>query len=142
MSTEHKDSAKAMPEQITYAKLLFLFSWLGIFLMVVTYFIYITGILAPHIPLQEVPQHWGKGVGEFLQTTGSPHGWRWLGFLNKGDYLNFLGLVLLAFLTVICYFTLLPAYARRKDRIYFTICVLEIIVLSVAASGILGAGGH
>ena len=142
MSAEQKDSVKATPEQVTYANLLFLFSWLGIFLMMVTYFIYITGIMSPHIPLEEVPQHWGNGVSEFLETTGGPQGWGWLSYLNRGDYLNFLGLVLLGIITVICYITLLPGYARRKERIYFGICLLEIIVLSVAASGILGAGGH
>jgi hypothetical protein len=142
MAAEKKDSVKATPEQVKYANLLFLFSWLGIFLMMVTYFIYITGILTPHIPLQEVPRHWSQGVSEFLETTGAPHGWSWLGYLNRGDYLNFLGLVLLGIITIICYLTLLPAYAKRKERIYFVVCLLEIIVLSVAASGVLGSGGH
>jgi hypothetical protein len=37
---------------------------------------------------------------------------------------------------------LVRGYSRQKDWIYTAIAVLEIVVLSVAASGILGTGGH
>ena len=133
---------KTSPEQITYANILFLGAWFGIFLMVLTYFIYAAGILTPHVPMETVIQNWDKGVTEYLHTTHSPHGWNWVNLLNRGDFLNFIGIVLLASLTVICYLTLLPAYVRSKDWTYFTICLLEVIVLCVAASGILGVGGH
>jgi len=36
----------------------------------------------------------------------------------------------------------MPGYVRRKDWVYTLICALEVIVLGLAASGILGAGGH
>ena len=56
--------------------------------------------------------------------------------------MNFLGLALLALMTIVCYCVLLNGYTKRKDWIYLTIAVLEILVLTVAASGILGSGGH
>ncbi|SFH43253.1 hypothetical protein SAMN05660649_05184, partial [Desulfotomaculum arcticum] len=37
---------------------------------------------------------------------------------------------------------LLPAYIKKKDIPYTAIVVAEILVLSLAASGILKVGGH
>ena len=84
----------------------------------------------------------GVGGGDYMHTTESPHGWGWLRLLDTGDYLNFIGLTILALITILCYLVLLPGYIRQKDWIYTLICVLEVLVLSLAASGILGAGGH
>jgi hypothetical protein len=131
-----------MPEQITYANLLFYGAWLGIFLLVVTYFLYVSGILAPHVEITTVPAHWGKSVHDYGQITGSPAGWGWTALLGKGDFLNFIGMALLAVMTIICYIVLIPGYIRRKDWAYTVICVVEVLVLSLAASGILGSGGH
>lgn len=138
-----KTSVKAPPEQIAYANLLFLGAWAGILLMFLTYFIYATGIMSPHVPMETIIQNWDKGVSEYLHITDSPHGWGWVSMLNKGDFLNYLGMVLLAIMTIICYLsTLLPAYLKRKERVYLVICILEVVVLSAAASGFLGSGGH
>ena len=142
MNEQQTKRLKPMPEQITYANLLFIGAWAGILLMLITYFIYVTGILSPHIDVTVVTQNWGKGVDEYLKITHSPHGWGWLSLLNKGDFLNFIGLSLIAVLTIICYLFLVVGYKKRKDWAYFFICVFEIAVLALAASGILGAGGH
>ena len=131
-----------MPEQIAYANLLFIGAWAGILLMIITYFIYLGGWLAPHVDIALIIQNWDKGVDEFLEITHSPHGWGWITLLNKGDFLNFIGIVLLAVLTIICYLFLIAGYKKRKDWIYFFIGLIEVVVLSVAASGILGTGGH
>jgi hypothetical protein len=45
-------------------------------------------------------------------------------------------------MTIFCYLVLVRGYARNKDWIFTTIAILEIVVLSIAASGILGGGGH
>lgn len=142
MSNPQDNDMRPMPEQITYANLLFYGAWAGIFLLVVTYALYLSGAISPHVDIAVVPQHWGKGVNEYLHITKSPQGWSWINLLGKGDFLNFIGLVLLAVMTIICYVVLLPGYLRRKDRVYAIICVLEVVVLAVAASGILGSGGH
>jgi hypothetical protein len=115
---------------------------LGILLMILTYFIYVTDILHPHVAIEVVQEHWSSSVGDYSRTTDSPHGWGWLRLLDTGDYLNFIGLASLALITILCYLVLLPGYIRRKDWVYTLICVLEVLVLSLAASGILGAGGH
>jgi hypothetical protein len=89
-----------------------------------------------------IPKLWGKGAGEYLEMTGSPHGWGWVALLSRGDFLNYIGFAFLALMTIICYLVLVRGYSRQKDWIYAGIAVLEIVVLSLAASGLLGAGGH
>ena len=131
-----------MPEQIAYANVLFFGAWAGIVLMIITYIIYVGGILPPYVDIPLITLHWDKGVDEFLEITHSPHGWGWLTLLSKGDFINFVGVVLLAVLTIICYLLLIAGYKKRGDWTYLAIAILEVVVLSLAASGILGTGGH
>ena len=138
---QHPETAP-MKEQVVYAKILQLGAWSGIFILFITYSLYVLGVLGAHVPLEQVPLHWGENVHEFMEATGAPNGWDWLGLLGTGDYLNFVGLALLALMTIVCYFTLIPGYLKRKDFTYAIIAILEIVVLGVAASGILGSGGH
>ena len=142
MNTQNEQALKPSREQIIYANLLIIGVWAGIFILVTTYVLYLTEILPPHVELSIIPKVWGKGVDEFLEITRSPHGWGWVSLLGKGDFLNYLGFVLLALMTIICYLVLVRGYVRQKNWIFSAIAILEIIVLSVAASGILGSGGH
>jgi hypothetical protein len=135
-------ASKASPEQVRYADLLFYGCWIGIFLMLITYLIYVMGIMEAYIPIEKVPTYWGMPVGDYLHAANVPHGWGWVGLLSKGDFLNFIGIALLAGMTIVCYFTLIPVYAKQKDTPLLIIVILEVIVLCVAASGILGAAGH
>lgn len=131
-----------MPEQIQYANILFIGAWGGIVIMTITYFLYVFGIVDPHVDIALVTQNWDKGVNEYLRITDSPHGWGWFALLGKGDFMNFIGMGLLAVLTIFCYLFLIVGYKKQQDWIYFTVCVLEVLVLSLAASGLLGTGGH
>ena len=142
MNEQNNQDLKPMPEQIRYANILFAGAWLGILLMLITYFIYVSGLISPHIELTVVTQNWNKGVDEFLKITSSPHGWTWLTLIHKGDFLNFVGLVLIAVLTIFCYLFLIAGYGKRKDWAFLIITISEVLVLSLAASGILGTGGH
>jgi hypothetical protein len=142
MSNQQDDSLKPMPEQITYANLLLFGAWTGIFLLMITYFIYLGGFISPHVDISLVTSNWDKGVNEYLEITQSPQGWGWAALLHKGDFLNYIGLALLALLTIVCYFILMVGYKKQKDWAFFTISLLEILVLSLAASGIFGSGGH
>ena len=142
MSEQIKHTGKAAPEQVTYANLLFYGCWGGLALMAVTYILYVTGILAPHVPLEKVPLLWSQPVGTYLELGNVPHGWGWTVLLGKGDFLNFLGIVLLAGMTIVCYIPLIPVYVKRKEFAFAWLAVAEILVLLFAASGIVGGGGH
>ncbi|ROR02944.1 hypothetical protein [Desulfosoma caldarium] len=137
-----RDSAKASPEQLLYADLLFYGCWASILIMMVTYVIYVAGLMGPHIPLNQLPHLWHLPVGEFMEKSGAPHGWGWVPLLGKGDYLNFLGIALLGAMTIIGFITLIPAYVRQKDTAFLVIVFVEVAALLLAASGIFGAGAH
>jgi len=142
MDTKNNEALKPSREQIIYANLLIIGVWVGIIILATTYAIYLTGVLSPHIDISIIPSIWGKGVNEYLEITHSPNGWGWVSLLTKGDFLNYTGFVLLALMTIVCYLVLVRGYFRQKNWIFAAIAVLEIVVLSVAASGILGSGGH
>ena len=142
MVPQNKEGLQPSREQIIYANLLIIGVWAGIFILVATYAIYLTGILPSHVEVSIIPTIWGKGVGEYLEITHSPHGWGWVTLLTKGDFLNYIGLALLALMTIVCYLVLVRGYIRQKNWIFTVIALLEIVVLSVAASGLLGSGGH
>jgi hypothetical protein len=136
------DALKASEEQVLYANVLMLGVLAGLAIMGITYFIYLAGILPSHVDMSYLPQVWGKNVTEYLHLTNTPHGWNWTSLLMKGDFLNYIGFALLGLMTVVCYLLLVRGYMRQKDWAYTAISVLEILVLCVAASGILGGGGH
>ncbi|MEW6192978.1 MAG: DUF1634 domain-containing protein [Bacillota bacterium] len=133
-------AAQAPPEQVVYGNLLLFGSLAGIAILVITFILYVSGALAPHVPLEQLPQLWGTKAHEYVEATKSPTGWGWIYYLGKGDYLNYIGVALLAGLTILGYLVLLPAYLKKKDMAYSILVLVEIIVLVLAASGIVAAG--
>jgi len=133
---------KATEEQILYAKILNIGMLIGLAGLVIAFIIYCAGILEPLIQLEKVQTFWILSVHEYLEQSGIQAGWAWFGNLQFGDMLNFLPIAFLSLLTIVCYIAIIPGLIRKKDTAYVVIAVLEIIVLTVAASGILGTGGH
>lgn len=140
MGKSDQSRPKASPEQIRYANLLFYGAWNGIFIMLVTYLIYIFGILKPYVPIHDVQKYWHMPVHEYIEQAHIPLGWGWVRLLNHGDVLNFVGIVLLGVMTIVCVTTLIPAYIKKKDWSFLVIVICEILVLCLAASGILKVG--
>jgi hypothetical protein len=129
-----------MSEQLGYADVLDAGVTIGRYVLAGTFILYVTGFAAPKVPFSQLPAHWSMPVGEYLQTTGVGMGWSWLALVGYGDYMNFIGIAFLSGLTIVCYLRVLPFSLQRKDLVYSTILILEMIVLSLAASGLLAAG--
>ena len=142
MRIQDKQAHKPARDQIIYANLLIIGVWAGIVILLVTYSIYLLEILPAHVNRSIIPTVWDKGVAEYLEITRSPHGWGWVSLLAKGDFLNYIGFAQLGLMTLLCFVVLLRGYLRQKNWIFSIIAFLEILVLTVAASGILGSGGH
>ncbi len=133
---------KATEEQLAYARVLDSGMKLGLLVITATFVVYATGLLVPHVAVNDLPKYWTMPVKQYLALAQIHPGWTWLGMLGKGDFLNFVGIAFLAGVTIGCLFPLVPIFLKKGDKIYATIAVLEVLVLVLAASGLLKAGGH
>ena len=102
--------------------------------MLVTYALYVLGVLEPQVPLTELPRLWTGSAADYRAAGHIPQGWGWLALVGKGDICNFLGIVFLAALTIICFLQLAWSLIRRKQWLMTSIALLEVLVLSLAAS--------
>jgi hypothetical protein len=135
-------------EQLLYASILEVGVYLGLVVLLVTFALYASGAIAPSIPLDELPAYWQLGVHDYLETTNTHYlqhdhlitGWAWLSLVGKGDYLNFIGIALLAGVTIVCFLGIIPTLLRKHDRVYAAMAALEVLVLVLAASGALAVG--
>lgn len=128
------------PEQQLYAEMLEKGMYLGLALLLITFFLYVTGIVDPYIPLGKIAEYWHQSSTEYLHKAGIPDGWGWVGFLGYGDFLNFVPIALLAGVTIFSYLTILPILLRQNDKVYATLVVIEVAILALAASGMLKVG--
>jgi hypothetical protein len=129
-------------EQLVYASLLNKGMVAGLIGLLVTFVIYAFGILAPVIPKKDMPGYWIHSVHDYLHHTGLQGGWNWITQLGKGDMLNFAPIAFLGAVTIFCFLRIIPIFFRKKDTLYGFLAIIEVLVLMVAASGILGVGGH
>ena len=128
------------PEQKLYAEMLEKGMYLGLLLLLLTFILYATGIVDPYIPLDKISQYWGQSSTNYLHEAGIPDGWGWVGFLGYGDFLNFIGIALLAGVTIFCYLTIIPILLKQNDKVYAALALIEVLILVLAASGLLKAG--
>ncbi len=142
MAENPQTNADASSEQLIYAGILGKGMFFGLVLLLITFFIYTLGLMKPYIPLDEVSHFWAMPVVDYLHEANVHAGWAWVGMIKYGDFLNFIPIAILAGLTVVCYLSIVPALLRKGDKVYAVLAVLEAVILTVAASGILGSGGH
>ncbi len=127
---------------MVYAGVLNVGMWSGLFLLIITFFVYLSGVLPSYVPIDDLPKYWGMRVHEFNVQLHAPTGWGWIAKVGNGDYLNFIGIAILSGLTIVCYMVILPILIKKKEKAYVVIAIAEILVLSLAASGLLKVGGH
>jgi hypothetical protein len=135
-------------EQLLYARILAAGMYTGLAVLLLTFALYLTGVLEPAVPIDRLPEYWTMGVSEYLNAVNGQYlhhehvltGWAWVTVLNRGDYLNFVGIVLLSVVTIACFLGITPTLLGKRDYAYAVMAVLETVILTLAASGILTAG--
>jgi hypothetical protein len=137
-----RTSTQSSETQLLYARILDWGARVGFILLFVTFVVYISGILNPYVPLEELPQYWRQSVHYYLRMARIKPGWAWLGQLHHGDFLNFLPIAILAGVTTVGYLSVVVRFFKRREIILGVIAILEVIILLLAASGILKVGGH
>ncbi|HSQ78721.1 MAG TPA: hypothetical protein VLN91_07485 [Nitrospirota bacterium] len=136
------EKTKASEEQMAYAGVLNFGMWSGLALLIVTFFVYISGVLPTFVPINDLPKYWTMRVHDFNVSLHAPTGWGWLPLVGNGDYLNFIPIAILSGLTILCFLVILPILIKKKDTPYAVIAIAEVLVLALAASGLLKVGGH
>ena len=81
-------------------------------------------------------------LAAYSEATQVATGWAWLGFLDHGDYLNYIGMSLLCGITILCFATILPSFVRRRDWIYVGLVLVQILVFVAAMTGLVGGALH
>jgi hypothetical protein len=134
-------TAQPGADQERYARLLAIGTNTGLAMLVVLFGIYMLGLVDPHVPHERLPEIWHLPSSDFLELARMEAGWGWTARLRHADILTLVGIVTLAFCSVPCLLAVMPIYWRSRQRMLFAICGLEVVVITMAASGFL-AGGH
>lgn len=129
------------PEQLRYARMLEWGTRLGLLLLVGSFVAYVLGWLPSRVPPDQLPALWGRPVAAFLQASGLQAGWGWLPWAGHGDVAPMVGIVVLAACSVPALLALVPLYRARGERAYVLLCLAEVVVVLLAASGWLGGHG-
>jgi hypothetical protein len=137
-----KMTVGASPEQKRYGAVLDVAMKIGLVTLAVAFVLYLIGVPKPHVAVGDVSTNWGLKVHDYLEVTQIQNGWSWATHLGQSDFLTFAPIAFLASVTVICYLTILPIFFKRKDYIYASLVIAEVMVLVLAASGVLPSGGH
>ena len=140
MTDRSQTSLEAGPEQVLYANVLRKGMYLGLMILFITFAIYALGIIKPYIPKDKISTYCTMNVHDYLYYANIKDGWGWLGMLRYSEFINFIGIVILAGVTIICYIAIIPVLLKNNDKLYATMALLEVVILGLAASGILAVG--
>lgn len=127
-------------EQLLYANMLQTGVYIGLTLLFITFLFYLTGIVEPYIPKERLESLYVLGTYDYLEVCQLETGWAWIRLLRYGDFVNFVGIALLAGVSILCYLSIIPVLVKKKDYLYVVLALLEVAVLCLAASGILEIG--
>ena len=129
------DLAVQPPEQTRYARWLDWGTRVGLGLLLLSFAAYVLGLAESHVPVARLPELWIHPVVRFVELTDTPTGWGWLALVHRGDIAGLLGIAILAGSSVLCLLALVPLYYKRGDRTFAAVCVAEVLVVLLAASG-------
>jgi hypothetical protein len=127
-------------EQGTYARWLVRGNQLALVVMLAGFAAYLAGLWSPLVDRHDLPGLWHLSAREYLQRTGVPTGWGWFGQLAHADMATLLGIALLAACSLPALVMVALSYRQRGERLAAALALLQIAVLVLAASGIIGAG--
>lgn len=124
----------ASQEELRYAMVLRIVTEFGLALLVLSFVIYISGILPALIPVDQLPRYWSLPAREFVAATHTPTGWAWLRLVGHGDILSLAAIAYLAGVSGLGLLAVLPQLVRRNDWVHVAIVLLQIAVMVIAAS--------
>ena len=113
---------------------------IGLAMVISAFFLYLTNILPPVIPIADLITRVGVDANIFTATNNIPVGWAWLRLMGHGDILSLGGIMLLLGSIFLAYLALIPLCLRRKDYIYLVLVIVQLGVFILAGGGWITAG--
>ena len=140
MSDKEKISQNIDKVQLVYARVLEIVSYVGIAFLAAGYLVYVLQLLPLSVPIDAIAGNWHLKASEMQQKLHTPAGWSIVSSpaeLFKGDVVSNLSIYYLAMATLACLGFASVTFYREKNYLYTTIAVLQVVVLLVAASGLI-----
>jgi hypothetical protein len=126
--------------QRRYAALLEWCTRIGLAVVVLAFAAYVLGLVPARVPVDRLAEVWHLPVAQYQQATGGTQGWGWIADLRRSDMAALAGIGLLAACSAVALLALVPLYLRRGDRVFAVLCMAEVAVIVLAASGWITAG--
>lgn len=134
------NAATPTKEQVLYGNILDVLMKAGMFLLFIGFALYMTGILEPAVPVEDLNKYYSMPSHEYLEAITAnydtikqvPDQWNWLALAGHGDYLNQVVIAFLAGVTILCYMAIIPTLVRAGDKLYGSLAILEVIILVLA----------
>lgn len=134
---ERTSEFKNIPEQRLYANILFYFNLIGLFILLTGFTLYLTGVITPLVPLEDLPRFWSLSLDEYIEKSNMPNGWQWISKIGYGDIAPMLGIAVLASVTFVCYFVLLFQFLKRGVKTLALIVSIELLLILLSASNLI-----
>ena len=133
---EKTSTFENLPEQRLYANILFYLNLIGLFILLTGFTLYLTGVITPIVPLEELPRFWSLSLNEYMEKSNMPTGWQWISNIGYGDIAPMLGIAVLASVTFMCYFVLLLKFFMRGAKTFALIVSIELLLILLSASNL------
>ena len=134
---ERTSEFKNIPEQRLYANILFYLNLIGLFILLTGFTLYLTGVITPLVPLEDLPRFWSLSLDEYIENSNMPTGWQWISKIGYGDIAPMLGIAVLASVTFVCYFVLLFQFRKRGVKTLALIVSIELLLILLSASNLI-----
>ena len=134
---ERTSEFKNIPEQLLYANILFYLNLIGLFILLTGFTLYLTGVITPLVPLEDLPRFWSLSLDEYIEKSNMPTGWQWISKIGYGDIAPMLGIAVLASVTFLCYFVLLFQFLKRGVETLALIVSIELLLILLSASNLI-----
>lgn len=143
MSDRKHDGSYADRVQLAYAKTLDFVSHAVMLLMAIGYLVYMLQLLPLTVPVETVAGNWHLSAHDLQAKLHLASGWSCfmdLPAMLHGDAVSYASIVFLSMATILCLATAVAVFFSEGNKLFLTIATLQVVVLLVAASGIMTRG--
>ncbi|KAA6231698.1 hypothetical protein EKD00_03115 [Chlorobium phaeovibrioides] len=140
MKQEPADKPHVHKEQLAYAGVLDKLSHFAILFLTGSYAAYIFQLLPRKVSIADIAANWHLRASLMQEKLDAPLGWSFMSGMEsfwRGDALSYFAIILICMIPVVCLLVTAPAFFREKRPVFGVIAILQVLILLVAATGVL-----